>query len=264
MSEVNLVEVFQDTQKQVESPDFRTIAITLKKNMSQMGVPIPRNFVTEINIQNLDTVSAGNALSVAGKTALLNMASSTCPGGGVMNGAQAQEECLFRCSDLHVTVNEQYYPLADNEGLYTTNAIFFKDKDYNTVQPFVADVITVAALNMNRDSIGSIPYMEAMIPKIRLIFQLANENNVDNLVLGAWGCGVFKNDPRTMADMFIQELKSYMGCFKQVVFAVINDQNSTGNNFEVFKDVIEQYKKTIADAIKKDDKPVKKVLPSPN
>ena len=246
MSQQNLVEVFEDTKQQVLSGTIKPTAVTLKKRMDMMGIPIARNYITEVSIQNTDTVSAAQALSGTGKTAVLNMASPTRPGGGVINGARAQEECLFRCSDLFATIDGQYYPLTNDEGLYTTNAIFFKDKDYNNAIPFVSDVITVAALNLTDEQVGVISYMDTTVAKVRLILQLANENGVENLVLGAWGCGVFKNSPRTIAELFMQELKPYIGCFKQVVFAVINDHNSVGDNFDVFQDVIEYRKKGLS------------------
>lgn len=246
MSQQNLVDIFVDTQEQVNSGAIVSNATTLKHQLTDLGAPIYRKHKTAVSVQNLDTVSAAQILATTGKTAVLNMASPKRPGGGVRNGARAQEECLFRCSDLFKTVTEQYYPLEDTEGLYTTGSVFFKDKDYNTMKPFLVDVVTVAAVNLNGTTVPIATYNELTTAKIRLIFQLANEKGVDNLVLGAWGCGVFKNNPRQVADMFMAALKDYMGCFKEVVFAVINDHNSVGDNHDIFKEVVEYRMKALS------------------
>jgi uncharacterized protein (TIGR02452 family) len=68
------------------------------------------------------------------------------------------------------------------------------------------------------------------------MISLAAKNGVQNLILGAWGCGVFKNNPKLMAQYFSEVLvgEGYNLNFKNVVFAIINDHNSVGNNFEIF------------------------------
>jgi uncharacterized protein (TIGR02452 family) len=73
--------------------------------------------------------------------------------------------------------------------------------------------------------------------KIRLMLSLAAKNGVKNLILGAWGCGVFKNNPEVISGYFHEILvdECYSGLFNQVIFAVINDENSAGNNYEIFK-----------------------------
>jgi uncharacterized protein (TIGR02452 family) len=76
--------------------------------------------------------------------------------------------------------------------------------------------------------------------KIKLMLSLAYLNNCDNIILGAWGCGVFKNDPQTIANFFheILVLEEYKYMFNKVIFAVINDNNSVGNNYEIFKNIL--------------------------
>jgi uncharacterized protein (TIGR02452 family) len=79
-------------------------------------------------------------------------------------------------------------------------------------------------------------YRKITKDKIRLMISLAAKNGVQNLILGAWGCGVFNNDPTTMSQYFSEILvgEGYNLNFKNVVFAIINDHNSVGNNFEIF------------------------------
>jgi uncharacterized protein (TIGR02452 family) len=198
-------------------------------------------FKPNISVINSDSVSALVEYSKTGKTCVLNMASYKRPGGGVYNGARAQEECLFRCSNLIHVVPNSFYPLQENEALYTKDAIFFKDKYYGYMDPVVCDVVTIAAINLNEnakyDPVQNIKdYRNVTKDKIRLMISLAAKNGVQNLILGAWGCGVFKNDPNLMSQYFSEVLigEGYSVDFKNVVFAVINDHNSVGNNYDIF------------------------------
>jgi len=74
--------------------------------------------------------------------------------------------------------------------------------------------------------------------KIRTMLSLAHKNKCKYVILGAWGCGVFKNNPVDIADAFYEVLvdDGYERLFDQVVFAIINDNNSVGNNVDVFKE----------------------------
>lgn len=195
------------------------------------------DFKSNISVIGKDSVSALVA-NRDSKVCLLNMASYKRPGGGVANGAKAQEECLFRCSNLMSTISEAYYPLDTEDTLYTIDATFFKDKDYNPMEAIECDVVTSAAFNISKGP-RSMPrnYSEQTLKKIRLMLSLAIRNNVEVIILGAWGCGVFKNEPLVMARLFHRVLvkEKYQQHFKKVVFPVINDKNSTGNNLLIFE-----------------------------
>ncbi len=73
--------------------------------------------------------------------------------------------------------------------------------------------------------------------KIRLMLSVPAKYGVKNIILGAWGCWVFKNDPNRMSEFFKNILveEGYSGLYDQVVFAIINDHNSVGSNYEIFK-----------------------------
>ena len=240
----NLISVFQDTLQYCDELDNNSD--TKKYNFSNI-TPDPLTGLKEnISVFNSDSVSALVKYHQSGKTCVLNMASHKRPGGGVYNGARAQEECLFRCSNLSSVIDTTLYPLEDDEAVYTQNAIFFKDVNYNYMSEVVCDVVTVAALrlygvldqngNMSYESSNS-EYRNITKNKIRLMLSLAAKNGVKNLILGAWGCGVFKNNPEVISGYFHEILVSecYSGSFNQVIFAVINDENSAGNNYEIFK-----------------------------
>ena len=234
----NLVNVFQDT---LENSKNLTDSTTSKHTFDETNPPRLTMFKDIISVINTDSVSAVVEYSKLGKTCVLNMASYKRPGGGVHNGARAQEECLFRCSNLIQVVPTSFYPLEVNEALYTKDAIFFKDKDYEYMEPVVCDVITIAAINLNEnakyDPVQNITeYRKITKDKIRLMVSLAAQNGVKNLILGAWGCGVFNNDPTTMSQYFSEVLvgEGYSVDFDNIVFAIINDHNSVGNNFDIF------------------------------
>ena len=234
----NLVNVFQDT---LENSKNLTDSTTSKHTFDETNPPRLTMFKDIISVINTDSVSAVVEYSKLGKTCVLNMASYRRPGGGVHNGARAQEECLFRCSNLIHVVPTSFYPLEVNEALYTKEAIFFKNKDYDYMEPVVCDVITIAAINLNEnakyDPVQNITeYRKITKDKIRLMVSLAAQNGVKNLILGAWGCGVFNNDPTTMSQYFSEVLigEGYSVDFDNIVFAIINDHNSVGNNFDIF------------------------------
>jgi uncharacterized protein (TIGR02452 family) len=221
----NLVNVFQDT---LENSKNLTDSTTSKHTFDETNPPRLTMFKDIISVINTDSVSAVVEYSKLGKICVLNMASYKRPGGGVYNGARAQEECLFRCSNLIQVVPTSFYPLEVNEALYTKDAIFFKDKEYDYMEPVVCDVITIAAINLNEnakyDPVQNLTdYRKITKDKIRLMVSLAAQNKVKNLVLGAWGCGVFNNDPTTMAQYFSEVLigEGYSVDFDNIVFAIL-------------------------------------------
>lgn len=228
----NLVTVFEDT---LEFCKILPTSISSKHNFSDI-IERPTGLNKEnITVLNSDTVSSMVEYSKLGKTCILNMASYKRPGGGVINGARAQEESLFRCSNLHKSISNTLYPLNKNECVYTKNAIFFKDCDYNYMDQVECDVVTIPAVNLNNYKDND--YMEVMKDKIRLMLSLASKNEVKNIILGAWGCGVFGNHPATVSDLFrfILYRERYSSLFDNIVFAIINDHNSVDSNYEIFK-----------------------------
>ena len=242
MNKEELIEVYKNT-KEICS-DF-SVPVSLK--YSTKILPFSMFFTKSGNIlvEPTDTVSAlimhGNR-----KTAVLNMASSKRKGGGVENGSIAQEECLFRCSNLFM-IPDDFYPILSNEFIYTKDATFVKNVSYGTILPIDVDVITMPAINLNKNHIDNLQtkdsvenYEELMTFKIEQILASAIINGCDNIILGAWGCGVFKNDPKVVANLFnkVLENKNFRLQFENIIFAVINDKNSVSNNYQIFKDTI--------------------------
>lgn len=204
------------------------------------------NHETKISIVNGDTFTVAQDFDNA---ACLNFASHKRPGGGykgVMNRKgpiRTQEEDLFRRSDLpeimdNNFIRPKYYPMKDLSGLYCECTVS-KDRILDPITPFKASIITVpAVVDPNTDE-----KLELAYKKAKLILDMAADNGHNTLILGAWGCGVFNNDPHRVAENFKILLRDYFkGCFEKVIFAIPSGEPGTvagasTGNFKVFEEV---------------------------
>jgi uncharacterized protein (TIGR02452 family) len=202
--------------------------------------PPPRRFGrTRIEVRNETTFSALQRLADgAGHVGCLNFASAKNPGGGFLSGAQAQEEALARSSALYPCLLRapDYYERnrANRSAIYLDLVIFsplvpfFRDDSGALLEtPILASVITAPAPNagaVGENEPGNMVLLEsALRRRAELVLQTAQGHGVDKLVLGAWGCGVFRNDPRMVARIFSELLSlsgPFDGVFTEVVFAV--------------------------------------------
>jgi uncharacterized protein (TIGR02452 family) len=173
---------------------------------------------------------------VAGVVAL-NFASARNPGGGFLGGAKAQEEDLARRSALYACLLTQraYYDAnrAERSLLYTDHIIyspevpFFRDQRLDFVEePYCTSIITAPAPNagamLPREPDAG-PRIEATLEaRAAKVLAVAADRGHRCLVLGAWGCGAFRNDPRVMAAIWARWLGSpaFAGAFERVVFAI--------------------------------------------
>lgn len=236
----NLINVYEDTLS-LSDPANSDFYKTSTQKLDFSDISWLSNSVNvskgrgKIIVENIDSVSAIAKYNESGRCCVLNMASYKRPGGGVARGSRAQEECLFRCSNLHYCIPSTFYPLAYNECLYTPRATFFKDFNYDLMAPVECDVITIAAFNLNEQT--PFKYDINTKNKIRLMCSAPAQTGVKNLILGAWGCGVFKNDPEIMSKFFREILvdEGYAKLYDNVIFAIINDHNSVANNYSIFQ-----------------------------
>ncbi|MBQ8093935.1 MAG: TIGR02452 family protein, partial [Clostridia bacterium] len=184
------------------------------------------------------------------RIAVLNFASAVNPGGGVKHGARAQEESLCRCSNLYPVLNQQknwdrYYKVNRQAGnphytdaiMYSPEIRIIKTDDglYQRLpeDEFVStDVITCAAPNLNpyahaehgfdrnRFMLGSEEQTALHRSRARHILSVAAAHDVDTLILGAFGCGAFSNDPKAVARAYAEVLQEYRYSFREIEFAV--------------------------------------------
>lgn len=187
-----------------------------------------------------------------GHLGCLNFASAKRPGGGFLGGAQAQEESLARASGLYACLQTQpeYYtrnkdfrsPLYLDIVLYSPNVPFFRDDNGGWLDaPVLASVITAAAPNASalREQKKFDAEDVALVLRNRseLVLALAAHHEIDRLVLGAWGAGVFGNDPALVARIFRDLLAGkFQGAFAEVVFAVLGTRETSANH-KAFADV---------------------------
>lgn len=232
-----LIEVYEDTVDRINGMKTESDTKLYSYNLLPLSTyGIGKIDKSIISIEPTDTITTAINLDGQGKTCILNMASNTKPGGGVKSGAVAQEECLFRCTDLFKTIDGRYYPLGMDEGLYTIDSMIIKDKDYNLLdEPVLVDCVTIPAINLNKYQMLRRSYEKITEEKIDMMLKLAYSYLCDNIVLGAWGCGVYKNDPDYISKTFLKMILSGGYKFNKIVFGVINDHNSVDNNYEIFK-----------------------------
>lgn len=182
-----------------------------------------------------------------GGVAVLNFASARNPGGGYVRGAKAQEEALCRASALYETLLEapEYYEVhrAGKSTFYTDRVIhspgvpvFRDDRGELLDTPFRAGFLTSPAPNA-----GTIRRQEperareipaALARRAGLVLEVAALHGYRRLVLGAWGCGVFRNDPAQVAEAFRAALTGrFAGTFGHVVFGVLDRDPRTRETF---------------------------------
>lgn len=173
--------------------------------------------------------------SNSGKIAALNFASYKNPGGMFLKGSSAQEESLCHVSTLYPVLKafeSSYYAVNRNNinrALYTDKLLYSEDIQFfeNDTPVCNADIITCAAPNWgtfqkyNETTEYSINLNGSILStRFCKLFLAAEEHNVDTLVLGAWGCGVFKQDPYKVADLMIHNILTISTGIKNIVFAV--------------------------------------------
>ncbi|MEU4823178.1 TIGR02452 family protein [Actinomadura citrea] len=192
---------------------------------------------TRIEVTGETTLAAARRLCAPGTTPFaLNFASAKNPGGGFLNGAHAQEEGLARSSGLYESLlsAREYYDFHRAQGdlLYSDHMIyspdvpvFREDSGRLLEEPYGVTFLTSPAPNRGaiRDAGKARQVPEVLRLRARKVLAVALANGHTRLVLGAWGCGVFRNDPAEVAEVFAEALRpggGFADRFEHVVFAV--------------------------------------------
>ena len=275
---VKNAEIFRDTERRYKS-DPKLISSIRQSTKEQVfisekeSVVIPaleKKINTSIVVSGKRSLEAAEHYAKQGKkVCVLNFASATNPGGGVINGSSAQEECLCRCTTLYPCLNtsdmwNSFYtphriadnPLYNNDCIYTPNICVFKS-DTNFPEPLKneewwnVDIITCAApnlrerpsnrMNPNAGStsaqITSAELEKLLTARILRIFEIAVANKAEVLILGAFGCGAFKNPPELVAKVFKNVMQKFLGYFETIEYAVFHTERELAN-YEAFAKIM--------------------------
>lgn len=235
---------------------FQTNAMINKTRVYKEAFISNRNpcKTTVVSFQrNLTLLAAKKFVRTGRHVAVLNFANPIEPGGGVLRGAKAQEENICRSSNLYKSLTSknayEYYQLNNkifsrnqynsmflgtDQVIYSPDVLILKENvgypdRFLRVEQYIettysVDVITCAAPFFSGSGYmlpnGDLQYL--FEKRIRNILEVAIDNEVDVLILGAFGCGAFHNPPDVVADAFREVLLTdrYRKSFEQIVFAV--------------------------------------------
>ena len=205
----------------------------------------------KITVENLAAVAAIRRLHEEGKASIgvLNFASAKNPGGGFLNGAMAQEESLAASGTLYraLTRHEEYYRknraqssmMYTDYAIYAPDVIFFRDENFRlAAEPVKASVLTLPAVNMGQILLkGEDPQQAeaAMKRRMKLALCIFAEQGANHLVLGAYGCGVFRNDPRKIAAWWQTLLEEGMGDYFDSIFHAVLDRSRNQECIRAFE-----------------------------
>ena len=267
-----LVSVFEDTMERIKCSSEWTNA-TNHSIQNQQFIPevsaisladiTPQQQPANIIVSQRRSFEAA-AQYIGKRTAVLNFASATSPGGGVEKGASAQEECLCRVSTLYPCLADQkmrasfYTPhrkngntLHNDDIIYTPNVLVIKDDDHNLLsEPFSVDIISCAAPNLRerpsnqyntgdtiKVQISDNELLALHEKRARKIFSSAIANGVEILILGAFGCGAFQNNPHIVAQAYKNVLPDFAHYFHTIEFAIFCNAKNI-ENYQVFLSII--------------------------
>lgn len=270
------VEVFEDTQRLYSTNTVLKEAVqsaNQKQQLYQEGVEVEGNIVqrdkpARIVVSKKRTLEAASAY-VGKKVCILNFASATNPGGGVVKGSSAQEEAICRCSTLYPNLNEpkmwngfyrphrqELNPLHNDDCIYTPGVIVFKsDTDYPQMLPlnrcYKVNVITCAAPNLREKpsngmnsgdgdmavKISNDDLQELHEKRMRRVLEITAKKGNDVVILGAFGCGAFRNPPEVVARAMKTVVEEYRNAFETIEFAVYCSPRDD-SNYRTFKEVL--------------------------
>lgn len=273
-----LAVIFRDTQQFYSTNPALMAAVEASRKNTKLydagaapGFPDGVNKAGAVTVTKSRTYEAAMRLSdtyPGRKIAVLNFASATKPGGGVINGSSAQEESLCRCSTLYPTLDrrflwQSYYDVNRAAGdvlhtdacIYSPGIVICKtDENFPERMPqedwVTVDVISCAAPNLrntpanlyNPENGQAVSILPADLQRLheqrsRAILAVAADNGVDILVLGAFGCGAFRNDPRVVAKAYANVMKDCRRYFNLIEFAIFCRDFET-ENYDAFAEVL--------------------------
>ena len=228
-----------DAQKASENACFLLTPEQGAELVKSLTPPVDGTLST-YRVVNQSTVQAIVDMNKIGYCpAVLNFASAKNPGGGFLNGAMAQEEALAASSGLYNTLlrHRDYYDanracgtmMYTDHAIYSPDVVFFRDAGFRLLAaPVKASVLTLPAVNMGQVRLKGEDAAQAkavMKARMRLSLAIFASKQEMHLILGAYGCGVFRNDPVEVAEWWreLLEDEGYGRFFEEIVFAVLDN-----------------------------------------
>ena len=278
MSREDNIRIFKDTEKLCKTNQtlvkaWKNSSENQKLFLEKDEIACEKNLyesAAKIVVSKKRTFEA--AMGYAGKrVAVLNFASASNPGGGVVNGSSAQEECLCRCSTLYYNLTEDYMwknfylphrhaanPLHNDDLIYTPDVVIFKsDTAHPELLPETqwmrVNVITCAAPNLrerpsnsfntgdgnNAVKISDKDLEQLHVKRGRKILEAAAAYKNEIVILGAFGCGAFMNKPEVVANAYKQLVNEFQNAFETIEYAVYCSPYDDSN----FREFTEKFKK---------------------
>lgn len=273
------VEIFEDTQRLYRSNERLISAIKNSSAAQECFTGMGRYWYgpehrvyqkpAQVVVSSKRTLEVAAPYAYAGKkVCVLNFASATNPGDGVIKDSSAQEEAICRCSTLYPNLKEQrmwnqFYaphrcardPLHNDDCIYTPGVMVFKsDADCPQLLPeekwYFVNVMTCAAPNLrerpsNEMNAGdgdtavhiSRENLQALHEKrMRRVLEIAWRKGNEVVILGAFGCGAFRNPPAVVAQAMKTVVQEYRKNFETIEFAVYC--TTQYDNYRVFQQVL--------------------------
>jgi len=273
MNKYDNIRIFEDTMQVIKTSEtYRNLTEKAKEStkLYEKAVIFSPGFEQPVKISVTKERTIECALRLLNeqneRVAVLNFASPKNPGGGVRTGASAQEEAICRITNLYPCLTKIdgkgiFYdarvksPYTDKT-LYTRDVAVIKTDEIEPVllkpniddnnpkspcdvrRPVCVDVVTCAAPNQSGITIPDDELYAIIRRRLAIVLSACVENGAEIVVLGAWGCGAFRNPPDTVAKAMIDEIReNFNFAFRQIVFAVYCP-GTNQENYEVFKKII--------------------------
>ena len=271
------IEIFQDTLEWIRTNEALSASIPIAKMKTTLFYEddYPDFGVSKIK-DTIVTISGDRSYQAAmrlhrenpeAKIAVMNFANAFHAGGGVTRGSGAQEECLCRTSTLYPllyrkTLRDTFYKLHNDRNsskatdslIYTEDVIICKtDEDLPKRMPqedwVTVDVITIAApdlrdkSNIHAPLVNGGTYMNDAelfgyhVKRAIHMLTCAAAKGADILILGAFGCGAFQNNPEVVARAYKTALQEFPRVFEKIEFAVYCPPGSR-RNYDVFTKIL--------------------------
>lgn len=277
------VQIFKDTEKLCKTNGRLKMSLEESKKKQYVLLEEEVLHVANKQIYHTPcriTVSKKRTLEAASayngeKVCVLNFASATNPGGGVTKGSSAQEECICRVSGLYFCLNscdmwEDFYgrhrnehnPLHNDDIIYTPDITVFKcDAAKPTLMHernwYDVNIITCAAPNLREKPANAYnsgdgdkavkvtdkELLEIHEKRLRRILDVAVAEGNEIVILGAFGCGAFQNNPEVVARAAKNVISEYQHAFKTIEFAIYCSPKDE-RNYQIFDRVIRKSRET--------------------